>query len=967
MRLPAIFLSIYFLLFTLTTSAQYYDTGQDPARLKWLQIKTGRFTVIYPEKYGAGGIDFARSLDEAYSKLTLFYPEKKIKIPVVIHNFTTQSNGYVVWAPKRMEIYPTPEQNTVPLDPNRQLAIHELTHVLQMESLSSGFSKVLSIAFGEQFPGVVAGLLLPLWYLEGDAVFTESVLTESGRGRTPEFQKQLKAIVVEKNKIYKYDKMINGSFRDFTPDHYKFGYQMIAWSLTKKDPRLWNKVLSFTANEPFTINPVNISLTENAGTTKRKLFDETFDTLRTLWQQDVIRSNALTYEPVNPPKRDRHVDYYSPVFTGSGTIAAIKTSLSDPPSFVLINPSEKSEKKIHNPGLMKPWLLSCAKGKLVWVETTTDPRWDNRNYSVIKLLDLASGRTRQITFRSRYLSASLSPDGKIIAASENSAENRNNLVLINSNDGNVIRSVPVPDNSYLQRPQWSEDGKKITFISLTAEGEGILSYSLANQKWEILFEACRDDLQSTFLRNDSLFFISSYSGTDNIYVLTAGNKISEITNSRFGANDLCISGGKVIFSDYSSSGNNICITTIKNADDIPKAPVSSSSFLINRFDTLSVPPYDNSSGGYVPEPFRKWQHLFRFHSWMPFYADIEEVKSDLTSVRPGFTLMSQNQLSTLITSVGYEYSEDKRHMLHSRITWKGLYPVLDSRFDYGYFPSIDTTNSMVSWIPSPLNPAFSFKNSLYIPLKFYSGKFTQNLYPSLSSDYVNKYVYLKENSDYDYGQVQITGRLYFSNYYRSAFRDIYPRWAQLFDLSYTYAPFDKLIYGSDVSLKTALYFPGFFKNNGIKFRYETEKQDFARYLMSNKIHYPRSYHSIISAKLDFLSVDYVTPLFYPDFNISSFFYMTRIRTGLFFDYAWGTDNYHLRYQDGRLVIDHRNPETETFSSFGVELLSDFYLFRIPYPVTAGAQFTWKSFGQAPAIEMLFNIDIYGWNIGRSRK
>ena len=44
---------------------------------------------------------------------------------------------------------------------------------------------------------------------------------------------------------------------------------------------------------------------------------------------------------------------------------------------------------------------------------------------------------------------------------------------------------------------------------------------------------------------------------------------------------------------------------------------------------------------------------------MPFYADIEEVKADPTSITPGFTLMSQNQLSTLITSLGYEYSTNK--------------------------------------------------------------------------------------------------------------------------------------------------------------------------------------------------------------------------------------------------------------------------------------------------------------------
>ena len=116
-----------------------------------MQIKTDRFTVIYPEKYGSGGIDFAKSLDNAYSKLVSLFPEKKFRIPVVIHNYTTHSNGYVAWAPKRMEIYPTPEQNTIPLDPFKQLSIHELTHVLQMESLNKGFSKGMSFFLGEQF------------------------------------------------------------------------------------------------------------------------------------------------------------------------------------------------------------------------------------------------------------------------------------------------------------------------------------------------------------------------------------------------------------------------------------------------------------------------------------------------------------------------------------------------------------------------------------------------------------------------------------------------------------------------------------------------------------------------------------------------------------------------------------------------------------------------------------------------
>ena len=110
-------------------------------------------------------------------------------------------------------------------------------------------------------------------------------------------------------------------------------------------------------------------------------------------------------------------------------------------------------------------------------------------------------------------------------------------------------------------------------------------------------------------------------------------------------------------------------------------------------------------------------------------------------------------------------------------------------------------------------------------------------------------------------------------------RDIYPKWAQTFDLNYSFAPFDKLIYGSDLSLKTSFYFPGIFPNNGIKLRLEKEKQDAAKYLFGNRISFPRGYNDIISKDIGFVSVDYVLPLVYPDFNISSLLYLKRIRTG----------------------------------------------------------------------------------------
>jgi hypothetical protein len=964
MRQRLIILCSALLLSIQIISAQYYNTGQDPAALKWKQIKTGRFTIIYPDNYGQGGITYAKSLNDAYSKLLLLFPEKKFNIPVVIHNYTIQSNGYVAWAPRRMELYPTPEQNTIPLSADKQLAVHELAHVLQMESLNQGFSKGMSFLFGEQFTGVVSSLL-PSWFLEGDAVFAESVLTQSGRGRTPSFQKQLKALALENNKPYKYDKILNGSFRDFVPDDYETGFQMVSWMLTKKDPQVWNKVLKFTAEEPFTINPFNISLSRSSGLRKKTLWEETYDTLKTIWTKEISMNNPSDYEVSNPDKRGKYINYYSPVYAGEDSIIAIKTSFSDPVSFVLINPAQKKEKRILIPGQIYPLFISYAKGKLAWVEIQPDPRWTNREYSVIKLMDIKNNSVKMLSRRTRYLAASVSPDGKVVVALENSISNLNSLNLVDAATGTVIESVSTPGNVYLQHPQWSGDGKKITFIFLSESGEGIMSYKTDTHEWKTLKDAARDDLQSSFLKNDSLYYISSSSGTDNVYLLTPDNRKFSVTRSKFGVTDIAPAGNKVLFGNYTALGNNICSIAPDITSQVVEIRKENSSFLINRFDIKPPSETDTSSMLYTPKPYRKWQHLFRFHSWMPFYADIETIKSDPASIRPGVTIMTQNSLSTLTSTIGYEYSADKRNLIHSRVTWNGLYPVIQSSLDYGALTEISKMGQDVA-DPSVIHRGISFVNTISLPLRFSTSRFSQFLQPSISTDYINDYIYIKDKSAYDYGQTIITGRLYFSNYDRSAVRDIYPRWAQIVDFNYCFAPFDKAIYGSVVSLKTALYLPGFLPNNGIKIRLEEEKQYPGEYLYGNFSTLPRGYTNIISTNIQFLSADYVFPLAYPDFNIASLLYLKRIRGGLFYDYATGPGNQQYKPTGSGLVPMYSTTTQKSLESYGVQILADFHLFRIPFLISGGFQAAWQNINQYPAVEVLFNIDLYGMTLGKKR-
>ena len=947
--------------------SQYYDTGQDPAGLKWLQIKTDRFRIIYPEKYGSEGLKFAGALDKAYADLGALFPQKKFRLPVIIHNFTTQANGYVAWAPKRLEIYPTPEQNTIPLDEKRQLALHEITHVMQMESVNSGFTRAVSFILGQQFTGIVSSLL-PLWYLEGDAVFSETILSESGRGKSAGFQKQLKAIVIEKGKPFKFDKAINDSYRDYIPDHYQFGYQMVAYARTR-DMEIWNKTIRKTSSLPFILNPVNLSLWQNQKLTKKKLYYQAFDTLKTLWGNDLKSSGARKYEPLIPSPQKKFLNYCSPVLAGKDSVIAIKTSLHAPPKFVIIGLADKSEKTLLTPGSMYPYFLSCGGGKIVWVETRPDPRWENREYSVVRIMDLKNGGIRRLSRKSRFMAASISGDGKLIAVSENSIDNKNSLILISPENGHQIKKIPAPGNASLQRPQWSSDNKSITFISLSAEGEGIILYNMENDSWKTLLEAGRDDLQSSFIRNDSLFFITSATGTDNIRLLTPDKRIITISNSRFGTNDLSVYGSDIYFSDYTSDGNKICRISLKEASDYNVEPARSSYFS-DRFN-IEINDEENGPGkNYYPQPYRKWQHLFGVHSWMPFYADIDEIKSDPAAIRPGAAIMTQNHLSTLIATAGYEYSEKHLHMLHSSISWRGWYPVFESAFDYGDMPMIYNARANGTGVPPPatVNRGVRFTNTVYFPLSFSTGRFSQYLYLGGSSAYYNNYLYNIESSSYSSGITQFSGRLYFTNYFRKAWRDLYPRWSQSIDFIYSWYPFESSYFGSLITLKGAFWFPGLLRNNSLRIRIEAEKQSvpFKYYHQGSRISFSRSYSDIIPGEAQFISADYYMPLAYPDLNISSILYLKRIRTGMFYDYTRGTGNYIIKYDGGSYKTEYHD-YTETFRSFGIELLADFHLLRIPYMISSGIQTTLRSFDEKPYFRFILNMDIYGMSIGRRQR
>ncbi len=265
--------------------AQFYQYGQDPSSLKWNYTENDHFKLIHPRGFDANARELLGILNRQYlanSQQLNHFPKK---IPVVLHSTPVISNGFVMWAPRRMEFLTYPDVNGIAQDWYTHLSLHEFRHAVQVGKLNQGVTKVLTILLGEQGIGPAAGML-GFWFLEGDAIYAETSLSESGRGRDPAFEMGIKAHLLSGTKPYSYAKSYLGSYRDFVPDYYSYGYQMVTFARQKYGKNIWTGALDFTGKKPYLINPVLFYLKKTTGGSKEKLYRNTMDFLKDHWDSE---------------------------------------------------------------------------------------------------------------------------------------------------------------------------------------------------------------------------------------------------------------------------------------------------------------------------------------------------------------------------------------------------------------------------------------------------------------------------------------------------------------------------------------------------------------------------------------------------------------------------------------------------------------------------------------------------------
>lgn len=946
------------LFFSILSKAQYFQTGQDPAYIKWRQIKTENFQLIYPDYFEKQAQKLAASLEKVYHYGIHTLAHKPKKISVILHTQTVRSNGLVAWAPKRSEFYTTPHQAIYPQPWLEQLAIHEFRHVVQIDKVDSLLPGIIKLLLGQSGTALVFGTMLPWWFIEGDAVVSETALSKYGRGRLPSFLMEHRAQVVEKG-IYSYDKAYNGSYKDFIPNHYKLGYYLVGHSRAKYGSSLWDSAVYRVGRKPFSLNPFNKSLKNSIGLSKVGLYTSVFNNLEETWLQADKKYKLFPSKIIT--RENKFANYTYNHWLNNSSIVSYKESLDEIPQFVKID-LNGNETRILRTGRIFNKSVNYRDNLIVWSEQIPDARWSHSGKSLINVFDIDTKKKSSFYPEHKGLSPSISPDKKKIALIETDFSNRTFLSVYNLESGILEYRLATKYNDYLFSPDWLNENELILIV-LTQHGKRLAKANLKKSEFEILFEGELGEIRDLKVVAENVYFISGYTGKNSLYKLSLNSKqIQLIAEPRFGLAYPAVLNNKIALSSYSANGYKLLIINENQQNKVSLRDINATEYKMadklarQERGVIDFNSIDTSQ--YHSKKYRKIGHLFHFHSWAPAFVD-----ASAYTITPGVSLMSQNKLGTAETTLGYKWDYTERTGKYFvGLNYKGWYPEFKFEMNTGksaseYYSVNQITNSRGEIIRQDTTlERFTWNNSsldalVKVPLNLSRGSFNRLLQSELKYELTS---YKADNSTpetFFTGNYQaLTYRLYFHQLLKQSKQDLFPDFGIVIDGFFKHSPIGNTDLGQLSLLQSQLFLPGLFPNHGIKIYAGHQKKYIAeKFSFSDIIRYPRGWGKINTKEMFSTTLDYKFPLLYPDWSMAGLAYVKRINMSLFADYA------HLKgyvYHEGSIT----GTFTKSINSFGVELTGDAHFFRFYAPVEMGVRASYIPELNNTYFNFLFSID-----------
>ncbi|SDX83994.1 hypothetical protein SAMN04488069_103367 [Hymenobacter psychrophilus] len=913
---------------------------QVPTRVRWYEVRTPHFRVLYPEGFADRARRTAHRLEQVHEPAAASLGAPARPVTVVLQTHTTVGNGFVTLLPRHSEFYTTFPQDPYlvgTLDWLDQLTVHEYRHVVQFDKAHRGVGQ-LGYLFGG-FGGLgLTTLGVPDWFAEGDAVGTETALTRSGRGRIPNFGAYYRANLLA-GRRYSYAEATGGSFRHYVPNHYVLGYYLSTRLKRTAGPTAWGQVLDRYYDFP--VYPFSFSdkLRRLTGLRTDDLYRQTTQELDSLWKtQQTGRELTPTRDfPVEATEKV-FTEYQYPQYLTDSTVLALKSGLGHTPRLVELGRGQPERTRLvlglhHNAEQ-----LSVGGGKAAWLEFRNDPRWQQQVYSELRVLDLRTGRLSRPGRRTRYTAAVLSPDGSRLLAVSTDSAYQHRLHLLDAETGRVLRTFANPANEPYLHPRFgagAAGGRTAAVVRLEAAGKRLELLDVESGATQTVLPATNDNISHPQPWQEYVLFNSPRSGQDEVYAVQLGTGAVRPVSSRpVGSYHAAVSpdGQRLAFHEIRAQGSRIVEMPLRPAAwPVGRADVSPADLYADELTAREpgaatvgpVLPLDSVAGpALVARRYRRLPHAPNLYGW----GLVQSPGGSGLSLG----LRAQDVLSTTqaIAGLGYDATE-RTGRVFADVSYQGLGPVLDFGIENGgrraalLLPNGGvaedrwryTRLSVGSRLPLVLTTS-KMLTSLTVGA-FYQLEQTQGY--ELPGRYTNEVGRQPLHA--------LLGSLSFSRTLRQSYRDVAPRWGQSLLLTGRDTPFGTGLQARQLAAQGSLFLPGIGLHHAVRLRAGYQYQQQREYRFGAAVFYPRGLPYLSFDRLSSLSGEYRLPLADVHWQLTRLLYVQRLKANLFLDYVRGESG----------------PVRRSYHSAGLDVSAVFNPLRLRTPLELGLRTVYNSY------------------------
>lgn len=862
------------------SETQAQNFGGHPPSVKWLQINTDVVRVIFPSGQEEEATRIASLINYIKSDKVQSIGNRVKKIDLVLQTNQVISNGYVSLMPFRSEFYATPFQNNHTLSSANWLdvlSIHEYRHALQYANANRGATRVFNIISGQAGWFAAMNLSVPNWYFEGDAVVSETVLSTSGRGRTPSFFKEQRALLLS-DIDYSYMKARNGSFKDLVPNHYPLGYAIMNYGRNNFGSTIWKDVLADAGAYSSIVYPFSGAMKKHTGMRAPKMYKSAYSELKDQWSNELSSLELTNQDAITPENRKTVTNNQFANYLEDGSLVYLSSSYKKTPAIYLIKDGKAS--KLTSVGTSYSTYLSENNGMLAWTEYEVDPRWTNRNYTKVMAYDLATKEKKVITTQSKLFSPQFSSDGSRIVATQFTNDLNSNVVILDAESGEIIQSIPNPENHFISYPNWSRSDASIIYLAKKNSELAILKYDLTSKQIIPLTNWTSHAIGRISVGSDRVVFSASYTGIDNIFSvdLEGSKQIVQLSSVEVGAYqpDISTNEQEIVMSEFTPNGyilTSLLLTDAKGDLFDLKEPTEMDRFNISISEDEGSILDEVPNKNYEVEKYRGILDGTKLHSWG--YS----AENSYTGLYVGLT----NILNDFNVDLNGIYNRNEQAFQYSgTVDYAKYFTVLSLKASVDDRSSVIINQARDAFILNEFNQT-SFGAGLSIPLTWQHGNYTTGL--TISSDLVNYHVddnFATTSSAFNFSSYE--AQLSFYNVRRKAYQNLQSRFGQY--LFMYYGKTLNTIDGERFNTQAGFYLPGIAYNHGILIEYEYQNE-----LLINPFQYPdyfnyaRGYGYVPNDELARFSVNYQMPLLYPDWGFFNFAYFKRVKVNFFYDVA----------------------------------------------------------------------------------